>query len=186
LITLPLTLFSGRQEVTLNLPQIFHLDVLAEDEAGNKGFYLRRLDGPSGHSYAGPVTDGRFRFEGLVAGEYVLSRHLGPREHMPLTITGDRTVRFRPIVLAALRIEIADAAGPLARSGLRHGDLVLKINGTEITTEQQGYRLLQAAVKKGRADLTIRRDGKVIGVEADLSSYRDPGNSGGEIRPWRR
>ncbi len=186
LIRVPLTLVSGRQEVALDLPQIFHLDVLVEDEEGRKGFYLRRLDGPSGHSSPGPVTDGRFRFEGLCAGEYVLSRHLGPREHMPLTITGDRTVRFRPIVLDALRIEIADADGPLSGSGLKHGDLVLSIDGTKITGERQGWALLQAAVKKGRAALTVRRDGKLLSMEADLAGYRDPGKSGGEIRPWRR
>ena len=66
---------------------------------------------------------------------------------------------------------IEDPAGTLGRSGLRNGDLVVAIDGTEITGEPQGYSLQRAAEAKGRGTFTVLRGGKrvdvdVIGVNA--------------------
>jgi hypothetical protein len=182
-----LTLASGPRELHLALPPIYVLDVRIEGPEGDQGFYLERLDGPAG--YAAPrVVDGRFlRFEGLVAGEYVLSRHHGPRQHMPLTITGDRVVTFKPIVLDAMRVTVADPEGPLARGGFVDGDLVLAIDGTEIRGETQGYGLLRLAVARGSGTFSLVRGGKRRDVEVRLpEEVLDPAKAGGEIRPWTR
>ena len=187
LVRRPVTLSSGLQEVVLDLPRLFHLAVRLDAGDDGKSFYLRRLDGPSGHGFAERTEAGMVRFDALVAGEYVLSRHRGPREHMPLTITGDRVVRFRPIVINALRIEIADPEGTLARSGFRDGDLVLAIDDTEITSERQGWALLRVAEMKGEPSVfTVRRAGKRVEVVAEPKGVHDRTRSGGEVRPWCR
>jgi hypothetical protein len=185
-LTRKVTLAPGRQEIVVQVPRIFHLDVVVEGEDGDKGFYLERLDGPFARYFSEVRPDGRIRFDGLVAGEYVLSRHHGPRQHMPLTITGDRTVRFVPIVLDALRVEIADGAGALAQSGLRHGDLVLKLDGREITGSNYGWVIRQLGDAKESAVLTIRRNGEEVELTVNPAGFNDPQRSGGEIRPWRR
>jgi serine protease Do len=60
------------------------------------------------------------------------------------------------------------AGGPAAKSGLRRGDVVLKVDGTAVDTSGHFRNMIAAAGTRHKVMLEILRDGKPLSIGADL------------------
>ncbi|MCU0726770.1 MAG: hypothetical protein MUE73_13450 [Planctomycetes bacterium] len=185
LVSRAVTLAGGRQEERIVLPATCRLEVIP-DEGDPAAFYLERIGEPPPGAF--PIIEGgRAVFRHLPPGEYLLSRHSRPtREHMPVTVTSDRVVRFAPLVPDALLVCVAAPDGVIARAGLLDGDLLIAVDGTEISEEAQGRALLTLAERKEKVTLVVLRGGARRAIEATIDGILDPARAGGDLRPWTR
>ena len=89
-----------------------------------------------------------------------------------MSVPGTREVKYDTRPDNCLVIRVTDPGGVFAQSGLRDGDLIVAIDGTELTDSRQMQALGTLAMKKNEAVLTVSRGGKRFEVRAHLSDWK--------------
>jgi S1-C subfamily serine protease len=105
---------------------------------------------------------------------------------MTVTVPAPGVVRFLPDRRDALRVTIRDTAGVLARAGLQTGDHVVAIEGRTFATEEEVWRLLNAAGALARATLTVERGTDAFPVVLAGDDLAVADRWGGELDPVAR
>ena len=152
---------SGEKTVSLDLPALYELTVIAPGLSKNSWLQLR----PAGERGEGSFFDGgssgridengRAVFQGLVAGAYVLT---GSGVHEPIDVTipcGDLFIDAKEP--DCLRVAIGDMEGALYQAGLRAGDLIVGTDGKDFAGEPDIWELMQGT---GELSLLVDRDGR--------------------------
>jgi len=82
--------------------------------------------------------------------------------------------------------------GPAARAGLREGDVILEVDGSEVTSHEDIHRFLQGAVSGVARKVQYRRDGQTMETTVVPEVIRKPWNHGlldtwgaDEPYPWK-
>jgi hypothetical protein len=172
--SMPLTLGSGRDVVTLEVPPLHHLTILTDGLPGEAKVGLRAQGGDA-NIWISPKTpeDGRVRFDRLPAGRYMVwAQGEGERQEMVVALCGPTSVRFAPQAMNALLVDIHDLDGHLSRAGLKDGDLIVKIDGEEIVNRDQGRGLLTVGRSKESVKLTVLRGRSSLEIPIDLRRTR--------------
>jgi hypothetical protein len=138
----------------------------------------------------GTAADGRFSLEGMTPGARALVILGGPSrsfERKPVTLVEGQVLEMGDIELspprvtpgtigavvnpegAQLSISHVTPEGPAARAGLQAGDVLLKVDGTAVTTTMEAFRLLRGA-PGSPVVLTVQR----AGSERSISVTRAP------------
>jgi hypothetical protein len=183
-LEIPVRLASGAQEITLNPPPLYDLTV--EVPEGDAVYRLEPMGAASFRS--SPMRNGdTIRFSRLEPGAYVLRRYAGPTTAgMTLELRGDLALTFLPEVLAALRVSVVNSEGALPAAGLRDGDLLVAIAGTEIENAGQAWTLVRDRMAAGPQQLTVRRGTNQFTVSVDLEQIFNPQIMGGRLQSWKR
>jgi hypothetical protein len=100
------------------------------------------------------------------------------RGSMAFTVPGPSRFLFVPDRVDCLRVVIQNTCGLLARWGLRDGDLVAAVDGTEIPNAGAAWALLELTATRDRSVLTVLRNGDRFDLEV-LSPTFDSAALGG-------
>ncbi len=183
----PIIVKSGRNRDTVNLPVLYTLTVLAPGAEEGVNLSLRNRGQSSGRyfSLSATVTSGRAVFANVPAGEYELRGRSGSvKGAMNVSLPGQGVVRFEPVQKDCLRVQISSATGRLAAAGLLDGDLVVAIDGVDLTDASQAMTLLRAAYVKPQAILSVLRGRGRKDLPVDLRPAG--GDPGGHFTPDTR
>jgi len=183
----PITVKSGKNTETVNLPAFHSLTVLSPVAKEGAHFSISSSGGSGELSFYdnARISAGKAVFERVPAGTYVLSDRSGSIEgRMEVTIPGQTVVRFVPTPRDCLKVSIADAKGRLAMAGLAEGDVVVAIDGMELTGNRQSWALLQAAYVKPQTVLAVLRGRGRLDIALDLR--KTSGDPGGSFTPASR
>jgi hypothetical protein len=115
---------------------------------------------------------GRVVWEHLPAGEYRIEPQGPARRAIRVSVPGTREVEYDPRPDNCLLVRITDPAGVFARAGLEDGDVIVAIDGTELTDSRQMQALGTLAMKKREAEVTVLRGGRRVEVRANLSDWQ--------------
>jgi hypothetical protein len=186
ILTTEIEVRSGENAASLALPALHTVTVLAPRLPVRHGLSLRRVDGTiDRHEWTG--DDRRAVWHHVPAGAYEL-RADDAGESMRIDVPGATIVRFEARPYDALVVTVTDPAGFLARSGLRDGDRLVAVNGTEFTGPRQMNRALVQAVRAGPVRLAVLRGGARLTVTVDFRPILDEGRDalGGRLDPGPR
>ncbi len=178
-------------KVSLRLPLLYDLTVLVKDGTAHVNAGLMPVDREAGPFATWSRSDrtGRVVFTRVPAGRYRLQvSGLGEGDgSMEVTVPGASVIRFEPATLSALRVRITDPKGLLARSGFAEGDLVVAIDGQELTGERQMQALLQLAATKPQVAFEVLRGAARLAIDFPGTEYgRGRRDSGGWFEPAAR
>lgn len=73
--------------------------------------------------------------------------------------------------------------GPGAKGGLQRGDVVIKVDGSTVTSTGQFRNLIASSGAKKRVTLEVLRDGKPVSVAVELGEVPDDGSEIAGIQP---
>jgi serine protease Do len=73
--------------------------------------------------------------------------------------------------------------GPGAKGGLQRGDVVIKVDGSTVTSTGQFRNLIASSGAKKRVTLEVLRDGKPVSVAVELGEVPDDGSEVAGIQP---
>jgi S1-C subfamily serine protease len=138
------------------------------------------------YSASASLSDGKFVFEDVPPGDYRLSSWGRSTTQMDVVVSGSLVVRYDPVVMDALRVVVSDPAGAIAASGLRDGDLVVGVDGTEFENTTQINALMSLAQTKPKATLTVLRGTTRFDLEVDVSKLWRNREAGGGFQPAPR
>jgi len=185
--SIPIIVKSGRNSEMVNIPVLHTLTVLAPGAEEGARLSLRASGESSGRRFSSSatVTSGKAVFENVPAGEYELRGRSGSVSgSMNVSLPGQGVVRYEPVQQDCLRVQITGATGRLAAAGLLDGDLVVAIDGVELTDANQAMTLLRAAYVKPQAILSVLRGRGRKEVPVDLRPAG--GEHGGRFAPDSR
>ncbi len=157
----PLVLHAGPNSITLTLPTLYKLTVTVE-AAGENSYAMLRTAAEGewgGGNWQMLDSGGRATFEKIAAGKYAIQvwGQAGDQGTMTLTVPGASVVKFQPDVQDAMRVEVSDKEGALAKAGFQSGDLVVAVEGTGFKSQAEFAALLAAAVEKAEVTLSVLR-----------------------------
>ncbi|CAG0984144.1 hypothetical protein PLCT2_02086 [Planctomycetaceae bacterium] len=162
-----ITLISGANSLSLDVPSLFTLKVHV-DEANGKDCSLRSTGAERSFGLSKRADEnGDVYFTNILAGQYIISCSK-TREKMLVSVPETSEVVFTPQVFNSYRVSVSDEKGYVSLLGLRTGDLITAANGTEFKTSNQMEGTLQALMEEKSVKLTIQRGGATLTVEADL------------------
>jgi hypothetical protein len=174
----PITVAPGDNEVEIPMPDLCTLTVLCEVPKMSFRIEVPGWPGTIAHTSSRRVVEGRVVWEHVPAGEYRIQPIFGPSSReIPVRVPQTLRVKYDPTPDNAFEVRIMSDAGSLARAGLRDGDLIVAIDGEELTDGAQMQALRTLAEKKEKTRLTVLRGRERIGIEADLSDRRSWGGS---------
>lgn len=75
------------------------------------------------------------------------------------------------------------AGGPGFKGGLQRGDVVVKVDGTAVTSTGQFRNLIASSGAKKRVTLEVLRDGKPVSLAVELGEVPEDGNETSGIQP---
>ncbi len=153
---------------TCPVPAIYKLTLLVEDTKKVSNMSLRRADGTATRTLYGGGVQERTVFEGLTAGEWIVSAGGG---EMRVQITRDTEVALELKPHDCLRIYGLREGGAIERLGLRNGDLLIRVDQQEFekihdlrNQAQQSYSkdsTVWAVIRNG-TELNVPLNGKAI------------------------
>jgi hypothetical protein len=171
-----LRLSPGRNAVTLALPPLYGLTVLADPGTELELVRLERHEDEVASGTAG--ADGRIAFRRLRAGRYEVR---GPgKGAMGLVLPGLAEVTWRPQQANALIALVYRADGPLAALGLEDGDFVVAIDGAVIAGQDDGRRLLAVALGREEATLAVARGARTFELKVGGKALAAALDGGGD------
>jgi len=181
-----LQLGPGENAVTLALPDLYTLTLVADGLEAKTQFGLYRLEGrASTVGWTAVGDDRRITYRNLTAGLYEIRS--GDREAMTVRLPGPDVVRWRPQDRNAFRVLIREADGALARLGLQEGDVVVAIGGERIESGDHGELLLKGAAVKESVTLTIRRGTRTLELSVGGKALADAAEGrSGSLHPVPR
>jgi hypothetical protein len=172
----------GENRIEIAMPRLYSLTIRSDTAAR---FGLRPpLDSPS--RWRCPpraLHGGRVVWEHLPAGDYRIQPEGPSRRGIPVSVPRTREVEYDPRPDDCIVVRITDPAGILAGAGLLDGDLIVAIDGTELTDSRQMQALATLAMKNEEAAITVLRDGKRLELSVALSDWRA---WGGRLEHGRR
>src|SRR5262249_55301234 len=119
----------GDNSVGLELPELFRFEVAVPEIGSIETLALDSsadtIDGPRVHIERFNLDPSRLvAFDAIPAGDYVLVRRRGrvPLDEMVVSVPTSGPVTFSGRPISALRVEITDSSGELARAGFTDGD----------------------------------------------------------------
>ena len=177
---------SGDNDVSVGLPQLYSLTVVTANLTEGTRLDLRATQG-GGSARATTDADGIAVFEELGAGEYVLSaRGAGAQGQMTIQVPTNGDVRFEPQPINAMTVRSVDSESALGKAGLQAGDVIIGVDGTEFTNQQQMQGLLMAARFKPETTLNVDRDGRAVDIVVTGIDPNDPRSFQADMRPATR
>jgi len=167
----------GAVELSMAIGAFFDLVVTFEGDAPS----LAR-DGSDDGGRRGKIADGggRETFAGLSPGRYRLASAAGA---MTVDVSAATTVAFAPRPLNCFHLQVSER-GYLHDLGLKTDDLVVAIDGAELTDPSQMQAALEATKTREKSTFTILRDGRRFDVTADGTKFEE--DDGSWYRPWSR
>ena len=164
---------AGEARIELSLPALHDLVVRAPMMAGKGHLQLSKPDeeGSGGFQFgigehAAVDEDGLAVFEDLVAGDYVIGGY-GLTESVSVTVPcGEVLIESR--AHDCVRVAIGDTEGALYRAGLRAGDLIVAVDGTELEEVRNAWKVLMG---EGEARLTVLRAGGRLDVSIERVAW---------------
>ncbi len=176
----------GRSEIAQSDAQVF-IQTDAAINPGNSGGALvdmagklvgintaifSRSGGSHGIGFAIPSNLVRLHVESAAAGRKVERPWLGAKLG-PLTRDVAEAMGIQR-ASGALVVRVADG-GPAAQAGLKAGDVITAIDGTEVNDQRAAlYRLTTKGIG-GRAKLDVVRQGRALAVDFSLKAPPQPG-----------
>jgi hypothetical protein len=145
------------------------LTVLTEGLGDEVLLHVRSEDGTWSGSFA--AKDGSVRVEGLPAGTYSIRSRGGGRGQMTVVVPAQDVVRFEARPVNALRVRIEDENGPVARAGLRTGDLIVGVDGKLFESEMDIQVKMMAAMGKESAKLMVQRGATRLEIALDMRPF---------------
>jgi hypothetical protein len=168
-----ITLAPGLNSVVLRLGLLYEVVVaFGEDRASTE---VTVGDDEGDAVFQGEVgSDGDLRIGSLVPGAYRLWLMDRQRGSMAFTVPGPSRFLFVPDRVDCLRVVIQNTNGLLARWGLRDGDLVAAVDGTEIPNAGTAGALLELAATRERSVLSVLRNGDRFDLEVLSPTFDSP------------
>jgi hypothetical protein len=185
LMRTPLTLAVGENSVTMAVASLTDLTVVVEgpgrrlrlDSVGPDGF---RRPGRSAQTESNSEGSNEIAFASLAPGRYRLASDEGD---MFVTVPDERRVTFRPRPFNAYYLVVTEK-GYLAELGLKTGDLVVSIDGTEFKDKLGMDAALATAKTRESSKFGILRSGRQFEVAADGRRFEE--DEGSTYSPWVR
>ncbi len=184
----PVTLVSGTNEITLEIPALYTLIVRVPEGSKSRSFSLANEAEESWSGASAEVNDaGQAVFRKVAAGTYTLMDESDMMSGvMTVRIPDQLDVSFEPAPVNALRVTITDPDGGLAEAGFRDGDIVIGLDGKEFTSMMELQMRLMASMTQESSSLLVSRNGATIEIDADLRGMSDPASMGGRMSPRSR
>jgi len=169
---------AGKNTESLAIPPLYRFTVTGADAGSHMrlksdGFRLSDNVGKKGEITFGPLPAGRYQISGQMGGT------------MTVTLPGTRRVAWNPEEVNALRVEIRDTDGEMARAGFIDGDIVVGIDGKEFKGMQQMQMLFAGAMAKDEVIFKIVRGNTRVELVIKVKEMMK-GGGGGNMEPIRR
>ncbi len=173
----PVTLPSGETTVTVAFPVYSDLTVTYDGDTPR----LQRMgaDGVTDTEEAGTVENGAVVFRNVPEGRFRLYDTRRGAMWVDLPMPGP--IAFQPIPFNALRFEVT-GEGHARDLGLKTGDLIVRIEGLEFGDPGSMQKAIGAAMVKGTAKLTIKREGTTFDLTAEIRKLME--DKGSDVEPW--
>jgi hypothetical protein len=184
-----LSLTSGENQATMSIPPLYPLTVRMPDGSEpNVQVQLQSLAKQAQRWRWGQVgKDATVTFGDLPPGDYRVTVNGGSSPGiMNVSVPAGGTVNFVPMTVNAMRVLITDGNGQLAVAGFQNGDLVVQLEGKEITSVVDWQVLQQAARVKKQAKFTVERGGEKVELTLETKYLNDGGKLGGSFDPTAR
>ena len=104
-----------------------------------------------------PVREFVKNWEGMLKSEFIGE---GPFAKKPEKGKGFLGIGTAPRAEGGLKIDKVGRESPAEKAGLKEGDVILKLDGVELTTKEQFQDLLKEKAPEDRVALELLRDGK--------------------------
>jgi len=104
-----------------------------------------------------PMDEFIANWDGMVAGEFIGE---GPYAQLPVKGTGFLGLATESRPEGGLRVTKVGNKSPAEGAGIKEGDIILKLNGTELESRQQMQDLLKEMSAGDEVTLATERDGK--------------------------
>jgi hypothetical protein len=181
------SLAAGENHVSMSIPTLYPLTVRMP--AGSEGRLQLQSIGRTQvrGRQAGISKEGTATFGDLAPGDWRITWTGGTTPGvMNVSVPAGGVVDFAPMNVTALRVTVADASGRLVAAGLQDGDLVVAIEGKEITSYLD-WQLLQTASRlKKEVVFTILRGTTRSDVTLEARIVNDTVRLGGTFEPATR
>ncbi len=183
------SLSSGENGMTMAIPTLHVLTVRIP--AGGEGrlqFQLQMVGKAAQRWRQVEVgKDGTVTFNDLPPGEWRLTCTGGSAPGvMQVSVPAAGPVDFTPMSVTALRVVLLDRNGQLAAAGFRDGDLVVALEGREITSLLDLQLLQSAARVKKEITFTVLRGAEKSELTLDARFVNDAARLGGSLEPATR
>jgi hypothetical protein len=153
---------SGDNTQSIAIPVLCKLTIVIADPKLVNNLTLRRTDGKGESRNAwGDNIKERTVFEGLAAGEWVVGTRDG---EMPVTLSGDREVTLAIRKFDCLRLGGIKSGGKIEALGLRDGDKLIRVDGTEIEGTESTQVVMMSSLAKESTTWTVLRGGRSVDV----------------------
>jgi hypothetical protein len=181
----PVQLGAGENQLSIPRPKLFDLTVIVRDAREATRIHLRgREKGKPGWTGIQmnnhpAQADGSFFFEAIPAGSYTLLADDPVEGEMEIEVAGDTRLAFDPRPYTVLRVSIADPQGSLARQGFLQNDIIVALDGKELSPGRETLRRMLRSLE-GREQLVVCdvvRGGDTLRMEVDahVLTSRDGG-----------
>jgi len=184
----PVTLGRGDAALSIPMPAVASFVVTFDESPGISSIQIQTVDAdgtPSDVIANGSPADRANQVEfsdfAIVPGRYrLVARDVGD---MWVDLPGPERLVFRPRLFNALQVRTNGySAGHLQEAGLRNGDVVVAIDGSELESKLQADACLALARTHDTAKLTVLRGGRRLEIAVDPKRLDD----GGALAPWVR
>ncbi|MGE3966576.1 MAG: hypothetical protein AB7I09_20950 [Planctomycetota bacterium] len=177
LVVREVRLLPGPQVIEVDLPRLHRVEILVEEPGVRARLYLK----DEVRNVSVPVdTEGRATVDFLPAGEYTV-RIDDSRPPLEVHVPAAGVVVVPKLEVRALRVEVTDAAGALARAGFRSGDLIVGAEGRDFTDRSMVDAFRSLVRLRQTVTALVHRGSKVI--EIPLSSEVLAASAGGTLTP---
>ena len=179
-----LQLQPGENFISVLLPGVFSIEVRFPPKLADT---FVQISG-EGQFAAGARIDanGLVEFRGLPPGQYTVSGMGGVGMSIDVPTAGS-VVDYRPVSADALEVQIDEPNGLLARSGLRSGDFITSVFGTETTSVQRLRFAVLRVIGDGAGSIEVERSGSFVTLRIDGEPQEiHLGNLGGSLTSVRR
>ena len=190
LLSHPIELTAGENLEYLTVPRFLDLTVVVPSAREGTRIDLRQRSPGSLQINNRPVdADDQVFFEAISEGRYTLMTNAGYAEgEMELELTDDTVVRFEPRPYTVFRVHIVDAEAALAKQGFLHQDIIIAIDGKELSPGKEALekRLRNLEDRDGLVTCEILRGEEALRLQVEASTLTSQFHSGGWLAPATR
>jgi PDZ domain-containing protein len=182
----PISLVAGENRTTVAMPALYSLTIEVPADVDDRTVQCYRKESENDGTSMGQASVDATRhasFENLPEGTYEVSCG---GESMSVRVPVSGPVRLQSKPLDALRVYIQDEEGRLARSGLKDGDLIHRVDGTDFKTSADFEKAIGARLSNKSIVFTITRGGRDVELTVECSAFTNPFELGGVLEPASR